>query len=315
LAWSGQVQRGTILSAGFSPDGKELAYAGGPALVWTALDRLVETKTDAPSSTAKKEGPNLQGRTVSEWVELLRTSIVQEERRIALYWLSRFEPPAKEAIPALLEAMSEDDDDYGVSRYVPGTLGSMGAVALPSVEKVLKDKSASMRRKGVYALDTMVRNDTKRPLELLIDILKNDPDPSVRSATTGALSLMLQQGKVEIVKAAVPALREALKLKDDDLVMVCAHLVTRLGKEAKSAAPELLAVIKDKEREEFVRSECVAALSYIGADGKEVVDALVAALKDPSEEVRRRAGPALLKLDPEAAKKASVNPSKPKSKD
>jgi WD40 repeat protein len=310
-----QVQRGTILSAGFSPDGKELAYAGGPALVWTALDRLTGTGRNATSSPAKKDGPKVQGKTVSEWVDLLKSSVVQEERRIAIYWLSRFEPPAKDAIPALLETMKEDDDDYGVSRYVPGTLGSMGAVALPAVEQVLKNKSPRMRQKAVHALSEMVRNDTKRPLELLIEVLKNDSEPSVRSATTGALSLMLQQGKAETVKAAVPALREALKVKDDDLVMVCAHLVNRLGKEAKSAAPELLAVIKDKEREEFVRSECVSALGYIGADAKEVVDVLVAALKDPSEEVRRAAGPALLKIDPEAAKKAGVKSPEKKKKD
>ena len=94
--------------------------------------------------------------------------------------------------------------------------------------------------------------------------------------------------------------------------MACVYILNQLAKEAKSGAPELLAILKDKDREEFVRADCARTLARIGADGKGVVEVLLAAVKDRSQDVREAAASALLKIDPDAAKKAGVKPRDPK---
>ncbi len=55
-----------------------------------------------------------------------------------------------------------------------------------------------------------------------------------------------------------------------------------------------------------VRRRAAEVLGSLGAEAKAAAPALAETVKDPDEAVRRAAGEALKKIDPDAAKKAGV---------
>src|SRR5205823_4902352 len=74
----------------------------------------------------------------------------------------------------------------------------------------------------------------------------------------------------------------------------------KMGPKAKAAVPALIDALKDKK--DRVRRFSAKALGDVGPEAKAAVPALIEALRD--DQVRAMAGYALKRIDPEAAKKA-----------
>jgi HEAT repeat protein len=263
------------------------------------------------ATLANQDEKKVKGKTVDEWIDVLKKSKDSKESVEAVSALCSFGPKAKAAIPVLTEIVK--DNKAFVAEEAAGALFGIGDDALPALKELLKAEKPGARAKAVRALMSLVQKKpaAKEVAPLLIDLFKNDPDATVRAGAASGL------GHLGIeAKTAVPLLVAGLKDNNDDIFEACARALGRFGKEAKSAVPDMVAVAKNKDRDEYVRASCVRNLAEIGPDAKESVkDLIVLAQKDSSEEVRGTAAYALRKIDPEAAKKAGVKPPMGKKKE
>jgi len=249
----------------------------------------------------KSKTPQLEVKTVDEWIQILKTSKDNRERQKAANALGSFGSKAKSAIPVLIEALKKREP------FVPDkaatALAQIGKDSIPPLKEALGDKEDRAREKAVWTLAKFSGSDlsANELAEPLIDLLKNDKDTEVKRGAARALGQMRSESKI-----VVPALAAGLKSPEDILVADCSIALGQIGKEAKPAVPELVAAFQNKDRENYIRGQCARALAAIGPEAKEAVPALLDALKDKSKEISAVAAYALRKIDPEAAKKAGV---------
>jgi HEAT repeat protein len=143
----------------------------------------------------------------------------------ALCWIRA----GKEAVPALIRAMAEEDDS---NRKAAGSaLTTFGVEAVPDLIVALKDRDIRIRRGAVWAL-----------LDLGGELAWNG----------------------ELPTPIVPALIQALRDKDDEVREGAAFALGRFGTEARSAAPALTAALKDKSGK--VRALAAQSLLTLGVD-------------------------------------------------
>ena len=154
----------------------------------------------------------------------------------------------------------------------------------------LSDPEAAVRASAVRGFGELGKSGkVASPPELFAAL--NDETSSVRRATFEAL------GAIQLTPAAVPALIEALGSRDREDRFHAAWLLGRIGPEAKSAVPALLAILKqsfdlkDKKTTRLVNRTgdpaCTAAraLGQIGAS-EEVIASLAEMLSsDVPEQV------------------------------
>jgi hypothetical protein len=108
----------------------------------------------------------------------------------------------------------------------------------------------------------------------------------------------------DLGKAAVPALRAALKSDDPDLRLRAGLVLSKI----ESGVPHLLQELKSKKASE--RLAAAKRLGELGPRAKDAVGALVLALKDPDEAVRGAAAEALGNIDPDNKALAGLAPGK-----
>ena len=135
-------------------------------------------------------------------------------------------PDAKDAVPALVEALK--DENINVRRYAAGALGQIGSNAKEAVSalvQALKDNNdgvrryeetwlhpkkedgpSRLRRSIVEALDR-IGPEAKEAVPLIVRSLKDDYDPNVRVAAAEALGEIGSEAK-EAVSALVEALED-----------------------------------------------------------------------------------------------------------
>jgi HEAT repeat protein len=275
----------------------------GESLIFTVDDgklkgeyKLERVKNEK-AAEKKSKTPQLEVKTVDEWIQILKTSKDNRERQKAANALGTFGAKAKSAIPVLIDALKKREP------FVPDqaatALVRIGKDSIPALKETLKANEDRARERAAWTLAKFPRDDllANELTEPLIDLLKNDKDTEVRRGAARALGQMRAESKT-----VVPFLAAGLKDKESNLD--CVYALAEYGKEAKPAVPELLAIFNDKEKDGFLRENVARTLAAIGADAKEAVPSLVAALKDPEKHVRLSAESALKKIDPEAAKKA-----------
>jgi len=260
---------------------------------------------------ANQDDKKVKGKTVDEWIDVLKNSKDPKESGQAISALRAFGPKAKSAIPILTEIVR--DNKPLVAEQAAGALFGIGDDALPALKELLKAEKPGARAHAIRAIFSLVQKKpaAKEVAPLLVDLFKNDPDVNVRSrAATGLGHLAVES------KTVVPLLAAGLKDQNEDLFLSCAQALGQFGKEAETAVPEMIAAAKNKDRDEYVRALCIRALADIGPDAKEAVKDLIdLAQKDSSKEVRRVAVYALSKIDPEASKKAGIKPPMEKKKE
>jgi len=225
------------------------------------------------------------------------------------------------AVPALIDALK--DEGWDVPKGAAETLVKIGETAVPALIDVLKDKDKDVRER---AAETLVKiGETAVPA--LIDVLK-DEDRNVRWDAAKALREIAETNpsSTEISKA-VPALIDALKDKDGNVQREAAETLEKIGFDkvpeekrievkvlaflilektdkivsiGNDAVPALIDALKDEN--EFVRREAAEALGKIAeanpgsTEISKAVPALIDALKDEDRSVRRRAAKVLGKI-------------------
>jgi len=163
--------------------------------------------------------------TVSLLVSIVRDETADPEiRKRAALGLGYIGEEAKDAAPALLAAL----DQKGVSDSAPWSLWRLG--------------------------------ETEKAVARLSELVVTARDPEVRRNAASGLVSMAGGNAPPEAKAAVPALIEALKIKDDARLSVV-NALGEIGPDAKAAVPALMELLKDDDS--FLRDRANDAIKKI----------------------------------------------------
>ena len=158
-------------------------------------------------------------------------------RKMAASALGEIGPDARQAIPALIQALG--DVDEGVRRRVALSLGEMGAEArsaAPALILTLRDGSSSVRRWAAAALGE-IGPTAPAAIPALIAALAQD-DMRDRAVVVAAL--------VKMGGRAVPRLVEALRHADPRIRCLAARALAKGGPPPEAVAP-LQALLNDPD--------------------------------------------------------------------
>jgi len=165
-----------------------------------------------------------------------------ELRKWAAVSLSDIGPDAKETIPALIECLQ--DEDQSLAGWAASALGRMAPeskAAIPALIKLLdKDNLGSTRSRGVSTTIDALTRFGQQAVPALTEALK-DPSERIRAGAAGCLALI---GKP--AKGAIPALVLALR---DEHPLVRENAGLGLIAIEDDAVPALVEAMKDKDPE------------------------------------------------------------------
>ncbi len=182
--------------------GRPAPPAVTPLLVETLKDKSAEVRDKALDAMASM-GPTAKD-AVPALMEALPSKDFLEHRKEVVHVLGCIGPEAKAAVPDLLELVRKDD--RGLRNQAVGALGGIGPAAKSAVPEILKVGQGEVkgdRWTAIWALGR-IGPDAKDAVPTLIDVLKTDkPEADKDDDTLKAL-----RGIGPAAKAAVPALLE-----------------------------------------------------------------------------------------------------------
>jgi hypothetical protein len=242
------------------------------------------------------------------------------------------------AVPELSDALDSDDTKTAwLSACALGLIAEKhgGAVvqdALPALRAALKHPDPQLRMITTFPLEQLGAAGTDT-ISDLTNVVENDSSPGVRAAA--AITLGQIGGRPEV---AVPALTRALGDPNERVRSAAAFALEKLGERAREAVPLLIQALEDPDIRarwaamkvlgaigraarpavppliEALRNgepEAAYALAKIAGDDRQVIDAMIEALRNPA--MRNVIGsfgepaiPALLSLAEDKSEDASV---------
>jgi len=267
-----------------------------------ALVILVCTHLSAKERVTGEE-PLYEGRSVSQWIELLGDTESEPDARRAIIRIG------EAAIPALIETLGAGDDQK--AQFVISALRRIGKPAVGPLLEALDDedplvRSQVMRTLNELNLDTCPRDETQRPgarhrisplASLYLKALE-DPDLRVRVAAASGL-----RGAGVPSVDGVPLLEKILKDKDARVRAGAATGLRAYAADADVPVAKLEDLLSDTEPE--VVQAAWETLSTTGpgqAPRSEVaVPALVTLLRHEDASIREWAARKMGGVDPRTA--------------
>jgi HEAT repeat protein len=250
-----------------------------------------EQAADAPFAKAWSQA--LLGGLAQLWgPQTLIQALMDESVRVreaAANALAESGPQAVDAVPALIQALRNEEQDWALREAASDALGAIGAEAVPALIEALSDEDERVRGAAVGALRDM-GPQASDAIPALVQTLRDENDDVSMDAAT-ALG--------EIGPQAIPALIEVVGDRDAQVRRGAIVALGFIGPEAKEAAPLIIQALGEDE-EWLVRSGAANALGWIKPDASEAVPALVQALGDESQYVRSGAADALGEFGAEA---------------
>jgi HEAT repeat protein len=205
--------------------------------------------------------------------------------------LAAIGPDAREALPALLEAL-EKPEGYNFAYNLAPAISRMGPDAVEPLVKLLSSTNEQLQMAGRQGLQ-MMGSDA---VPALIPMLKNN-DTRVRMEV---LTILASHGSAG--SDSVGQLIELVKGSDKTVRNRALGLLTQMGAEAAPAAPELVKLIADSATTSADVSLMVRLLGQIGPPAKAAVPELKKLLDHQQTIVKADAAEALLRIDPESKK-------------
>ena len=254
------------------------------------------------SSQAQNHEVGFADRSLTDWRKQLTHQDISQQVQ-AMRAIARIGPPAKAAVPALIDALHHKDSRSYWAACALAELGTEATVAIVPLTTCLRRTSGLARAGATLALIklgkpavpallmTLRDNDPEARLSavhvlgkigpkaipavpLLRELLKTD-SPKVRCAAASALWAIAHDDLV------IMTLRESLQDPDRTVRQDAAEAVGEIGPDAKLTTPLLVKLLTDKH--EAVRNEAVRALGIIGPDAKAAVPSLIAIVKAAQE--------------------------------
>lgn len=235
-----------------------------------------------------------------------------EDRSVVFYIMGLYPVEARQALPALLKTITDTKERCDVRFLAMGVVQKIRADAkevVPTLIEMLslrhRDPRITITALGVNKLgpdDLRIAAagdladyglEAKAAVPLLTEIVKSrEESTEMRGAAMLALAEM-----GSAAREAVPALSETLLQGDSPgLRYDAAETLKRIGPEARSAVPALIAAMKDKNRD--VRYTAIWALAAIGPDAKAAIEPLQNTLTDKDRSFSSAAREALKKIAP-----------------
>lgn len=272
------------------------------------------------------------GPDAKDAVPLVKDLLKREDpdvRLQALVTLGEIGPASKTAVPDIVKAL-ETDEFEGVRYAAAFALGKIGldAGATKALTKAAESDDPFMEMISVWALALNNPGDKamiERAVKLIVGAFKSDDVHLRRLAAKAAVDFDVP--REDVVPALIDALRdkdprvvgnaiEALaelgpkalqhvgeSLKNEELRPFAVRLIQRMGPQAESAVPALIAALGQESKTEddwLFRREVQFALAAIGPQARGAVPALIASLGSKREEIRASACFALGRIGPGA---------------
>lgn len=294
----------------------------------------------APVMVAQEEATDMKlfDRPLSGWVRDAGAGDTAA-RREALIALRAAGPKAQPAVPALTQALS--DDDAEVRRYAAFALGSIGPGAkdaVPALVRGLEDREVGVQYACCYAVG-QIGPDAQNAVEVLKDlregenrivairasesIYRIDKDRQANevdflidmftdefNADPWRVEAMVTLARLEpkSAKKAMPFLRQMYRGQDSFLQVRMLDATARIESEQTAAlVPPLQQFMKNVNESARVRIEAARTLARIDPEKVPEAEKLLTQYinrGDPS--IRVIAADALREVDPEAARKLNV---------
>lgn len=212
-------------------------------------------------------------------------------RLTAIDLLGEMGAQAEPAIPDLRALLMDNDATIRIhSMQTLKDIGPEAKVAIPDIAKRLSDKEKEVRRAAAEVLQKFGA-DAIPATSALAQMLNNDPEAANRRQAALALG-EIGQAAANVVPDLIVSMK---KEKDTDVRKTVIQMLGQMGPPAKLAVPELLKLLKDKDKE--ITQAAVASLSLIGPGA---IATFTAALKDPDKDMRRNVALVLLNMGPKA---------------
>ena len=229
------------------------------------------------------------GTTITQLADDLQSGNTPERRNAALA-LSELGPEAAEALPALILAL--DDGDEQVWFHAVTAIARIGPQALPAVPALLEDLAESGRKganpkwyRSAFALGSI----GPVALSKLRPALKN-PDFCIRSGAAKALGWFGEK--------ASPAIPNLVELLNDESENVRLHAAETLGKIGTPAIPELRKCLQGTNRQ--LQLSALSAVQAMGIKARPLSEIFILIASDaPAPELQIQAMRALRRIQPE----------------
>ena len=170
--------------------------------------------------------------------------------------MSGIGPDAKDAVPALIDSLRDDDDEcrfWAVTAL--SSIGSAAKDAIPRLIEHLQDRAFGIRQASAQALSA-IDPTAHVVVPALVRTLASDDSHFVREEIVRAL------GHIG-TKEAVAALIDALTDDCEDVRWYAVIELKMLGANAREAREALQALMAN-ERDERIRSQAKVALRRMG---------------------------------------------------
>ena len=254
----------------------------------TAIGRALQN--DAAPAVRQQAAAVIGQQKVEDALVVLTdlTSAVRVEkepsvRREVAVTLGRFGKLAKQAVPALIEALADKDD--GVKAATAEALGRVGPearAAAPALLKLAKAADMPLRRAVTFALGRIDADDKPPIAAALVETLKTATGVELRREAVTSLGLL---GETE--GGVVAALATQLADPQADHRGLTIDALGKLGPAVRGVESELLALFRT-DPDQGVRQVSIRALCRgLGTESARLVPALTERLRtDPEFEVR-----------------------------
>jgi HEAT repeat protein len=176
---------------------------------------------------ADEKEPRVKGKTVKEWIELLKSAPSPRAKGEAAQALGEFNDKGEVAVPALTEALKTAHPE--VKYYSAQALSQIGSAGVPGLIEALKSKDVGTRVNGAKWLGS-VQPAPKAAVAPLSEALKDEN----RTVRTWAVIALSQYGTV--AKPAVSALIGALKDPDKEVQSKVQDALKKIDPEAAKKA-------------------------------------------------------------------------------
>lgn len=282
----------------------EGAKAAIPVIVPYLKDKDTSTRTIAATALMKI---GYQGREITPILSAaLRDKNTSDDLVETLGYIGQNAAPL---VPTLVELLkSSSQDSYRITETL-GRIGKGAKEAVPVLIVQLKNKDDLLRSMTFETLGE-IGEEARAAIPELVAVLQNKKNNGeIRDRASDTLGKM---GK----DAVLPAIA-LLHNQDIDVRISAAKALGGIGRDAKAAIPDLLAILTDKklnaqsrvakpprnfERESFSPSTLLldAATDAFGSIGSDAVPYLVNILRNPNTELRSRAARALIQARKDA---------------
>lgn len=248
----------------------------------------------------QEQEPEVRGKKLSEWTQILREDKDARERGRAMIALEIMASKSKMVLPILLREARENTEPAVRARCIellPKFREQSDKIADTIAAAITEDKSERVRAAAAASAAKLER-DGFSTIPPLIEALK-DKDATTRLNAAESIGRFSRIDN-EVAKEAIPNLIACLDDKDAAVRREAAFVFGRMGAIAEPAVPALAKLVAT-DASMLVRKEAAKTLGVLGPKAKAAVAGLMKGLQDSDAEMRLQAAMTLGQVGPDAA--------------